>query len=93
MRIATLTLGFDGLGADYATTAAFHDNEASKGVTMSLGYEPTGWRDTLRRDERDTQLEVPHVARHWLTIRRDDITIHGLEPCLDLLGVSAPDRR
>ncbi|MET0663443.1 MAG: GNAT family protein, partial [Ilumatobacteraceae bacterium] len=87
MRIATLTLGFDGLGADYATTGAFHDNEASKGVTRSLGYEPTGWRDTLRRNERDTILEYRMSREHWLTIRRDDITIHGLEPCLDLLGV------
>ena len=75
MRIATLTLGFDGLGADYATTGAFHDNEASKGVTTSLGYEPTGWRDTLRRDERDRILEYRMSREHWLTIRRDDITI------------------
>ena len=93
MRIATLTLGFDGLGAEYATTGAFHDNAASIGVTTSLGYEPTGWRDTLRRDDRDKLLEYRMSREHWLTIRRDDITIDGLEPCLDLLGVSSPGRR
>ncbi len=33
MRVAALTLGFDGLGADYALTDVWHDNAPSLGVT------------------------------------------------------------
>ena len=90
MRLATLAVGFDGLGADYATTAAYHDNEASKGVTAALGYEQTGWRSALRRDDRDTILEYRMDREYWLTIRRDDIVVHGLDECRELLGGGTP---
>ena len=45
MRLAALTLGFDGLGAEIATTGLWHDNAASLGVTQSLGYAG-GWPST-----------------------------------------------
>ncbi len=35
--MAALTLGFDGLGAEFALTAAWHDNAASLGVTTIVG--------------------------------------------------------
>ena len=49
LRLATLALGFDGLGADLATTGAYDDNGPSLGVTKSLGYQPNGGRRELRR--------------------------------------------
>src|SRR3954467_3443123 len=42
MREAILHLGFAGLGAERATTSAFHDNHSSLGVTRAVGYEPNG---------------------------------------------------
>ena len=33
LRMAALTLGFDGFGAEFALTGMWHDNAASKGVT------------------------------------------------------------
>ena len=63
MRIATLTLGFDGLGAEYATTGAFHDNEASKGVTTlaRLRTDRLARHAPARRARQ--AAGVPHVSR------------------------------
>jgi RimJ/RimL family protein N-acetyltransferase len=88
MRAASLHLAFEGLGAEYGLTGAWHDNGPSLGVTRSLGYEPVGQRRALRRASPD-EIHLYRMSRqHWTTIRRDDISIHGLEPCLELLGLS-----
>ncbi len=47
--MACLALAFDGLDAEFALTGAWHDNEASLGVTRSLGYVEEGRRRELRR--------------------------------------------
>jgi RimJ/RimL family protein N-acetyltransferase len=88
-RTAVLTLGFDGLGAEFALTGMWHDNAASLGVTTSLGYERVGRRRALRRGEPDEQLEYRMSRDHWATIRRDDITLHGLERAREFLGLDA----
>lgn len=88
MRRACLTLGFDGLGAELALTSAWHDNPASLGVTRSLGYTPTGSRRALRRAVPDVQLTFSMDRDHFATLRRSDITLHGLDPARELLGVS-----
>ena len=90
MRAAVLHLGFAGLGAQYAETSAFADNASSLGVTRSLGYEPNGWKLGDREGKADRQEVFVMTRGRWETIRRDDITIEGLEPCLPLLGL---DRR
>jgi RimJ/RimL family protein N-acetyltransferase len=87
MRLAALTLGFDGLGAEYAHTAAWHDNAASLGVTRSLGYDRVGRRRELRRGTPDEQLEFRMSRRHWDSIRRDDISLHGVDGALTFLGL------
>ena len=86
-RTAALTLGFDGLDAEFALTGAWHDNAASRGVTESLGYEEVGRRRTLRRGEPDEQVEYRMSREHWATIRRDDITLHGLASAREFLGI------
>ena len=67
-RQAALALGFEGFGADFALTAMWHDNAASKGVTTSLGYEYEGRRPALRRGVADEQLGY-RMARGLTEVR------------------------
>ncbi len=90
MRFASLTLGFDGLGADFAVTTAWHDNAASLGVTHALGYEPIGHRRARRRDEPDEMLTFRMDRAHFDTIRRPDITLHGIDAAREFLAVGDP---
>ena len=88
MREATLHLGFEGLGAQYATTGAWHDNGPSLGVTRSLGYGTQGSRRAMRRGEAAESLRFRMERADWQQrLRRDDIEIHGLAPALPLLGL------
>jgi RimJ/RimL family protein N-acetyltransferase len=87
LRMAALTLGFEGLDAEFALTAAWHDNGASLGVTRSLGYDHVGSARVLRRGVPDEQLAFRMSRDHWHTIRRDDITLHGVEAAREFLGV------
>jgi RimJ/RimL family protein N-acetyltransferase len=88
MRAAVLHLAFEGLGALEANSGYWHDNDASRRVSESLGYEPNGERWALRRGERDREVSVRLRREIWERHRRDDITIEGLEPCLDLFGAA-----
>jgi RimJ/RimL family protein N-acetyltransferase len=88
MRAAILHLGFAGLGAERALTAAYHDNHSSLGVTRALGYEPNGESFEPRRDRGDKQLHFMLTRERWDARRRDDIEIEGLEPCLEMFGVA-----
>lgn len=88
MRVATLQLGFEGFGAHWATTSAFEDNGPSTGVTRKLGYSQVGHRRSVRRKESATMRTFEMSREHFTTrLRRDDITLHGAEDCLPLLGL------
>ena len=86
-REAALALGFDGLGAEFALTAMWHDNAASKGVTTSLGYEFEGRRRALRRGVADEMLGYRMARAHWETIRHDDIELVGVDRAREFLGL------
>jgi RimJ/RimL family protein N-acetyltransferase len=86
-RQAALALGFEGFGAEFALTAMWHDNAASKGVTTSLGYEFEGRRRALRRGVADELLGYRMARSHWETIRRDDIELSGVDRAREFLGV------
>jgi RimJ/RimL family protein N-acetyltransferase len=88
VREAALHLGFDGFGAEYATTGAFDDNAASLGVTRRLGYEPNGSRLVVRRGEPATLSNFRMTRHHWVAIRRPDISVEGAEAVRSLLGIS-----
>jgi RimJ/RimL family protein N-acetyltransferase len=91
MREATLHLGFEGLGAEYATTGAWHDNAPSLGVTHSLGYHEEGRRRAVRRGEATEIIAFRMHRDDWLKrLHRDNIVIEGLVPCLPLLGLPLP---
>ncbi len=90
MRMAALTLAFDGLGAEWALTSAFHDNAPSLGVTRSLGYTEQGRRRALRRGLPDELIGYRMHRDHWATIRRDDITVRGAGAVRQLLEIPDP---
>ena len=88
MRIASLHLGFLGLGALEATTGAFDDNMASLGVTRKLGYEPNGVAVHERRGAR-AQSHRFRMTRQYFRdhVQRDDIEIEGDAAVRELLGI------
>lgn len=80
MRAAALQLIFAGFDADFARTAAWHDNVASLGVTHSLPYTRTGTSQQPRRGVLDTMLEFSMSRSQWDTVRRNDIQLAGVDP-------------
>lgn len=90
MRLATLTLGFTGFGAEFATTGAWHDNGPSLGVTRSLGYTESGSRRALRNDEAPDRLIGFEMSRTHFDghVRRDDVELVGVEAVRELLGLA-----
>lgn len=87
LRAASLHLGFDGLGALRAETDAVDDNGPSLRVTEKLGYRPNGDRIDASNAKRTRLLAFVLERPDWELQRRDDITIEGLEPCLELFGL------
>jgi predicted RNase H-like nuclease/RimJ/RimL family protein N-acetyltransferase len=92
MRAAALHLAFEGLGAQYALSGAYHDNAPSRRVSESLGYEMVGRTRRLRRGEPDWTVEYRMSRAAWHARRRHDITIEGLAACLELFGLPTTAR-
>lgn len=90
MRIATLTLGFVGFGAELALTEAWHDNAPSLGVTRRLGYRERGWRRAIRDDDHPDRLLGFEMPRDHFDaqLRRDDIHLVGVEPVREFLEIT-----
>lgn len=89
LREASLHLGFAGFGATLAKTAAFEDNAPSLGVTESLGYSTNGAQRKVRRGKLANSLLFKLTVDEWTErLRRTDISIEGLEPCLQTLGLT-----
>lgn len=82
MRVAMLALAFDGLGARYAVTSAWHDNAASLGVSRSLGYLPNGAQRHPRGDADDEMLYLRMSREVWLARHagQHSVTIENLTP-------------
>jgi RimJ/RimL family protein N-acetyltransferase len=92
MRAASLQLGFLGLLAEVATTAAFHDNAASRGVTHHIGYREVGRSRVLRREAPTIKVSYELSRDEWQQhVRRDDIEITGDVAARELLGITAAD--
>jgi RimJ/RimL family protein N-acetyltransferase len=85
MRAAMLTLLFDGLGLDLATSGVLAGNPASARVAEKLGYEQAGETVASPRGVpvRQTNLHLPR--ERWQP--RFAVEIDGLEPCLPLFGI------
>jgi RimJ/RimL family protein N-acetyltransferase len=85
MRAAMLTLFFDGLGGDVATSGALEGNVASARVSDKLGYEPAGEDTAAPRGVpvRNTKFKLERAR--WRSPVA--VEIAGLEPCLPLFGL------
>ena len=88
MRAAVLHLAFAGLGALEAQTSAWIDNTASQRVSLRLGYVHEGQSLLARRGEPTPHLRFRLTREAWQANHFDGIEIHGLEPCLPLLGAA-----
>ncbi len=94
MRRAVLALAFGPLGAEAAITSTWHDNLASLGVSLAVGYQLNGESRHQRDEGVDTFVHLRMLKGDWLaTGAADDVTITGIEDCLPLFGLPAtPDR-
>ena len=91
MRVATLHLGFLGLAGDTATTSAWEDNGPSLGVTNKLGYSLAGTRRNVRQARASTMHHFEMSRADFVVrLQRDDIELHGVDDCLNLLGLDTP---
>ena len=88
MRAAVVHLAFAGLGADRCESGAFDDNDRSLGVSRRLGYVENGDAVVARRDGAGRIVKLLLSRETWEQQRRDDISIEGLAPCLEMFGVS-----
>jgi RimJ/RimL family protein N-acetyltransferase len=89
MRRAVLTLAFGPLGAREAITSAWHDNEASLGVSRAIGYTDNGVSTAVRGDRLDTMVHLRMTAGDWeASGAGDDILIEGFEPCRPFFGLA-----
>lgn len=90
MRAAVLALAFGPLEARAAITSAWHDNEASLGVSRALGYRPNGESLHSTTGRVDTMVHLRVVRADWLTCRRGHgVHIEGFDGCRPLFGLSA----
>lgn len=91
MRAAILHFAFASLGAQRAETDAVEDNGPSLGVTTKLGYRPNGDVIDATHGKRTRLLRFVLDRPGWEAIRRDDIEVVGLEPCLALFGLGSAE--
>jgi RimJ/RimL family protein N-acetyltransferase len=85
MRAAVLHLAFEGLGALVAETDAWHDNEASLGVSRALGYVPNGETLHPRGEQPDRMVRMRLPRADWKSPVA--VEISGLEPCRALFQI------
>lgn len=87
MRSAVLHLAFDGLGALRAESEAFDDNPASQRVSLGVGYQADGSIRLPRPSGGAPATRFVLTKERFADVRRSDVAIEGLEPCLPLLGL------
>lgn len=90
MRVAVLTLAFDGLGAEEATTEALLDNHASAGVSRALGYAENGIGRLAPRGVAQETQRFRMTRAGWYARSRPRLEIVGLDACRGLFGVQDP---
>lgn len=84
MRAAVLDFAFSSLGAQAAVTAAWRDNEASLGVSRSLGYLPNGEHWHRRGDRADVMVHLRMARSDWSGV---GVAVEGFEECRELFGL------
>lgn len=89
-RVAVLALAFECLGAKFARTEAYWDNQPSNAVTRSIGYEPNGESVQTRRGVADRLLHYRLTRDAWQERRAQlpDVTFDGVDAVLPVLGLA-----
>lgn len=90
MRQAALALAFDHLGAEVAESAAFLDNPSSIGVSLGVGYQRNGIGRMAPRGRPRDQQRFRMTIDDWRAMARPEVSVEGLEGCLDMFGIGAP---
>jgi RimJ/RimL family protein N-acetyltransferase len=89
MRAAVLTLAFGALGARFAITSAWSDNDASLGVSRALGYVDNGVTVHRRGETAGEMVHLRLTRERWLTSGwAERITVEGVEECMTFFGLS-----
>jgi RimJ/RimL family protein N-acetyltransferase len=89
MRAAVLALAFEGLGAQFATTEAFGDNPASRGVSRKLGYAEDGMHRLAVRGQPVHAIRFRLDRAAWEAHRTVPVEILGLAACLPCFGLAS----
>jgi len=88
MRRAVLALAFWPLHAQAAITSAWHDNQASLGVSRALGYQPNGESLHPRGSQADIMVHMRLRRADWLAAGAGaGIQISGFRACRPLFGL------
>jgi RimJ/RimL family protein N-acetyltransferase len=90
MRAAVLGLAFGPLGAQAAITSAWQDNDASLGVSRSLGYLPNGESRMVREGDAGVDTLVHLMLKRDAWVSRGsgrDVEVEGFDPCRPLFGL------
>ena len=89
MRAAVLELAFSGLGAEAATSNWLAGNNSSRRVSEKLGYAVSG--ETVQSPRTGEAVQAWDVRLERADWRCPvPVTVHGLEPCLTLVGLTVP---
>jgi RimJ/RimL family protein N-acetyltransferase len=89
MRAAVLHLAFAELGVEEAVSGAFEHNVASQAVSRKLGYQLDGINRHAIRGAVSVERRFRLTRAAWEQDRTIPVTIHGLGPCLPLLGINS----
>jgi RimJ/RimL family protein N-acetyltransferase len=89
MRAAVLALAFGPMQAQAAITEAWHDNHASLGVSLALGYQPNGESLHARGPGADVMVHLRLTRSDWLARASPGVRISGFEPCRVLFGLTS----
>ena len=83
MRETILSFAFESLGASTMFSGGFPDNEASLGVSRSLGYEEVEQYWAPRRGVEEKVLRMALNRATWDSRSHPEVEVTGLEGCLD----------
>jgi RimJ/RimL family protein N-acetyltransferase len=88
MRAAVLTLAFGALGARFAITSAWSDNDASLGVSRALGYVDNGITAHRRGEIAGEMVHLRLTRERWLTSGWPErVTVEGVDACMPFFGL------
>jgi RimJ/RimL family protein N-acetyltransferase len=86
MRAAVLAFAFDPLGAIAARSAVLEGNEASRRVSLKLGYRPDGSGEVAPRG-RPVRQERFVLERSDFARERWPLTVEGFDACRTMFGL------